>query len=282
MFSSSISRLPGDASPSRSPPFHPNGVQWQSPPRSCVGSHPALGVPTPHLPSPAGGGGRGRHVTCLPPSEAAFATRWQPNGATGGAAAAAAPPCTERLKAAPGVAQRQRLSKGVRRRRAGERRRRRRRAARGSPLRVPSLPAALHEPKPRLQQGLRLHESLGFFFLSPLLTPHPGSRPAFSLRRQRLRPGAEFRADRNGVQSRTGGNSAHRTAGKGRGPGARRWRRREGGKERVWLRVGGRGEPCGRRAPNPLSAETRGCHSGAASFWSQSLWPRRSPGLPPL
>ena len=144
--------------------------------------------------------------------------------------------------------------------------RRRRRAARGSPLRVPSLPAALHEPKPRLQQGLRLHESLGFFFLSPLLTPHPGSRPAFSLRRQRLRPGAEFRADRNGVQSRTGGNSAHRTAGKGRGPGARRWRRREGGKERVWLRVGGRGEPCGRRAPNPLSAETRGCHSGAASF----------------
>lgn len=158
---------------------------------------------------------------------------------------------------------------------------RRRRAARGSPLRVPSLPAAPHEPKPRLQQGLRLHESLGFFFLSPLLTPHPGSRPAFSFRRLRLRPGAEFRADRNGVQPRTGGNCAHRAAGKGRGPGVRRWRRREGGR-RVWLRVGGRGEPCGRRAPSPLSAETRGCHSGAASFWSQNLWPRRSPGLPPL
>lgn len=79
VFSSSSSRFPGDASPARSPPFHPGWVQWQSPPRSLVGSRPAplppSGSPPPHLLRPAGGGGRGRHVPWQPPSEAAFATR---------------------------------------------------------------------------------------------------------------------------------------------------------------------------------------------------------------
>lgn len=46
-----------------------------------------------------------------------------------------------------------------------------------------------------------------------------------------------------------------------------------GGRERekVWRGVGARWKPRGRRAPNPLSAETWGCRSGAASFGSRPL-----------
>lgn len=80
--------------------------------------HPALGVPTPHLPSPAGGGGRGRHVTWLRlrPLCDEVTAKWCDRSCRRGRTA-----LHRELKAAPGVAQRQRLSKEVRRRQAGER-----------------------------------------------------------------------------------------------------------------------------------------------------------------
>ena len=227
----------------RSPPLHPDGVQWQSPPRNRVGSHPALGVPYAP-PSPPGGrlGGEGGPW----PSRDLSAAKW------GRFCDEVTAKWCDRRSCRRGRTALHREALG------GSWRRPEAATEQGSPAQTGGRAAAAGgegEPatstlaprrspwtrrnKPRLQQGLRLHESLGFFFLSPLLTPHPGSRPAFSLRRQRLRPGAESRADRNGVQPRTGGNSAHRAAGKGRGPGARRWRGREGGRE------GGRGSSSG-------------------------------------
>lgn len=112
---------------------------------------------------------------------------------------------------------------------------------------------------------------------SPPLPPR--SRPAFSLRERRSRPGAESRAECNGVQPRTGGDPAHGAPGKGRGPGAGRWRGGVG-VGGTWRGVRGPCKPCGRRAPRPLSAGTWGCLSGAASFGSRTL-PRPEPG-PPL
>lgn len=118
--------------------------------------------------------------------------------------------------------------------------------------------------KPRLQQGLRLHEALGFFLLSPLLTPHPAPvppSPFASGGRVQVRSPEQSAMASNPERAEILLTELQVRPRPGRDAPAP-WARK------VWRRVAGRAKP--------LSAETRGCHSRAASFGSRTLSPRRS------